>query len=238
MGKPRVLIACPNGDGWLHKLVVFSVLNMLQDSRVEATFIAPTNRPYVHNLHKVALDVLSGSHDFLLTLDDDNPPTQNVMDLVGLDLDVVGCPTPVWHCDTSQPDQRPYYFNAMREAKDPETDEEGFLPVDSDPGFEPTGLHEVDAVGTGCVLIARRVLESLMARARESGDPMDAPFMRRWTSQGLVHMGNDYAFSQRARAAGFKVWAHFDYTCRHVNEVELLETITGLLRFRLGRDDG
>ena len=55
-GKPRVLIACCNGTGWIHKLVFFEVMKMLGDPRVEATFIAPTWTPFVQNLHKTTAE--------------------------------------------------------------------------------------------------------------------------------------------------------------------------------------
>lgn len=207
---------------------------MLQDPRFAVTFIAPTNKPYVHNLHKVVTDFLDGGFDFLVSLDDDNPPQRNPLDLCELDLDVVGCPTPVWHCDTSRPDDRPYYFNALREVVG-EDGLAGFKPIDSDPGFRPAGLQKCDAVGTGCVVIARRVLEKLADQALERG-PQESPFFRRWDNHGHVVMGNDYAFCQRVRAAGFSVYAHFDYLCEHLNEIPVLEAIQAFMAFRLSSE--
>lgn len=224
-------MACCNGSAYIHKHVVNAAFNILSDGRYAVRFIMPTHQPFVLNLHKTVHDFLAGGEDFLLLMDDDNPPKNNPMDLVELDLDVVGLPTPVWHCDTSKPQDRPYYLNALRAAVDHETGEKGFRPLDSYPGFTPSGLKACDAVGTGCVLIARRVLLTLMENCK--GNPMEAPFMRRWNDRGEVVMGNDYAFCERARAAGFRIWAHFDYTCMHFNELELQEAIGAMMGFRV-----
>lgn len=226
--RKRVLIACPNGDAYLHKLVVFAVLRMLQDGRHETNFIAPTWSPFVLNLHKIVADVIAQGWDYLLLVDDDNPPLNNPLDLVELDLDVVGLPTPVWHCDTSGTD-RPFYFNALRQVEDPDGSI-SFRPLDSYPEWKGAGLQEADAVGTGCILVARRVLEELARRAEASGDPLDAPFMRMWDTRGMVTMGNDYAFCLRARQAGFRVWVHWDYPCRHFQTIELREGVEQMAR--------
>ena len=230
-GKPRVLLSVPCGTGWMHKSVVFAVARMLGDPRVDVTFIAPTHQPFVHALHLVVRDFLAGGYDFLLSIDADNPPNQNPLDLVSLDLDVVGCPTPVWHCDASSPGDRPYYLNALREVED-EDGSIGFRPLDAYEGFVSAGLQRADAVGTGCILIARRVLEKLAAFSETTGDPLASPFFRAWNPDGTVAMGNDYAFCRRARASGFEVWAHFDYTCKHFVEMEITEVVNSMAACR------
>lgn len=218
--KRKVLVACCNGKGWIHKRVMFAIMRMAQDRRHQMTFIAPTHSPFVQNLHKTVNEFLERGDDFLLLIDDDNPPKGNPLDLVELDLDVLGFPTPVWH--NGEPGDRPYYANAMRAVSEGDG-VLGFRPLDSYPGFKEVGIQECDAVGTGCVLIARRVLVELMERAK--GNPSETPFMRIWNDRGEVIMGNDFAFCTRVKKAGFSIWAHFDYECEHHNELELGEVI-------------
>lgn len=149
-------------------------------------------------------DFLHSGEDYWLSFDDDNPPkTGNPLDLVDLDLDVVGCPTPVFH--SLVPGDRPYYFNALNKVPG------GWRPVEN-----ARGLVECDAIGTGCFLVARRVLLELQQKQ---------PFMRRWNADGTVAAGCDYSFCDRVKSAGFRVWAHFDYLCEHLNEIPLLEAI-------------
>ncbi len=200
---PSVYITVPNGKGWLHKHVHFAVCRMLGDRRHRIRHDCPTHSPYIHNLHKCMHDFLAGGEDFWLSMDDDNPPTRNPLDLVEFDCDLVGLPTPVWH-NVVEGD-RPYYLNALDRKAD------GYVP------HEPCdGLQEVDAIGSGCFLVARRVMMALKG---------EQPFMRSWGKDGLVELGGDYSFCRKVKAAGFKVWAHYDYTCLHFNEIEVGEVV-------------
>jgi len=201
MTKPNVLISVPNGRGWVHKHVVFALLRLQSDNRVDKNIILPTHKPYVHNLHLVMRDFLKGDYTHWLSMDDDNPPRNNPLDLVFMDLDVVGLPTPVW-ANMKEGDY-PIYWNALDEVED------GFKPHK-----ECKGLQKVDAIGSGCMLISRRVIEALKDQK---------PFMREWNEEGIVEVGCDYSFCKKVRAAGFHVWAHYDYPCYHFNEIEIGE---------------
>ncbi len=215
---------------------MLAVLRMEQDPRYRTTFIAPTKSPFVANLHHAVREFLKTDFEFLLLVDDDNPPQNNPLELADLDLDVVGLPTPVWHSEVRG--DRPFYYNALKAVYLESGVVEGFKPIqDAFPGFAFSGLHECDAVGTGCIMIARRVLERLMQLAVGS-QGMRAPFMRTWDDTGAVVMGNDYAFCTRAKAAGFKIHAHFDYMCHHHNELELTSTIGAFWAMKQGGKRG
>lgn len=198
-----VYITQPNGNGWMHKSVHFALCRILGDRRYRVRHDAPTHRPYVDNLHRCMHDFLDGGEDFWLSIDDDNPPQNNPLDLIDLDLDLVGLPTPVWH--SAVPGDRPWYFNALDAVGD------GWKPHES-----CEGLQEVDAIGSGCFIVSRRVMLALRDQQ---------PFMRQWRSDGTVEVGCDYSFCRKVKAAGFRIWAHFDYLCEHFNELPLLEVI-------------
>lgn len=204
--RRRVLIACPN-QMWLHKHVVFALLRLQQDQRHLTRIILPTHRPYINSLHKIINEMLAEDWEFLLSFDDDNPPKRNPLDLVELDLDIVGCPTPVWHCLGNG--EYPIYYNAL----DVKPGTDGYKP------HEPTeGLQEVDVIGSGCLLVHRRVFEGLRDAPRH-----DRWFFRTWNDKSEAEYSGDYSFCRRAKAAGFRVWAHYDYPCMHFNELELTE---------------
>ena len=203
-GAVGVYLTVPNGDGWIHKHTHFAVCKILSDRRYRVRHDCPTNRPYVDNLHACMNDFLDHEEDFWLSFDTDNPPTKNPLDLVSEDLDVVGFPTPVWHSEVKG--NRPYYYNAMRESNG------GYAPHE-----DPTeGLQEVDAIGSGCFMVARRV----MLKLRDS-----MPFMRQWNRNGRVDVGCDFSFCRKAKEAGFRIWADFSRPCEHFNELPLLEVI-------------
>ena len=200
-----VYVTVPNGSGKIHKMVHFAICRMLADRRYTIRHDCPTHSPYVNNLHRCVKDFLNGGEDFWLSMDDDNPPIRNPLDLVEHDLDVVGLPTPVWH--NSVKGDRPYYFNALTWAEKEQT----YRPHEN-----MKGLQEVDAIGSGCMLIARRVILELKGQQ---------PFARQWNQDGTVDVGGDYSFCQKVKKANFKVWAHFDYPCHHFNEISLIEVI-------------
>jgi len=72
------------------------------------------------------------------------------------------------------------------------------------------GLTEVDAIGTGCIMIARRVLEDVKA-----------PFMNVYDENGIRKAGLDLEFCKKAKSKGYKVWAHLDHICSHWTDVDL-----------------
>lgn len=198
-----VYVTVPNDKGWIHKHVHFSLCRILSDQRYKVRHDCPTHKPYVHNLHKCMWDFLDHDEDYWLTMDADNPPVLNPLDLISLNLDIIGFPTPVWH--NAVPGDQPYYFNALK------IKEDGYTPhVNCD------GLQEVDAVGSGCMLLSRKVMEALKS---------EKPFMRTWNDQGLAEVSGDFSFCRKAKAAGFKIYTHYDYHCLHFNEIELTEII-------------
>jgi len=205
---PRVLISIPN-QGWVHKHVAFTLLGIQADRRYDTTVILPTHSPFENNLHHILVDFLAGGYDFWLTIDADNPPINNPLDLVELRKDIIGCPTPVWHWTGQKAGERPIYWNAYQAV--PEAGAYREWP-------DKAGLQRVDAVGTGCMLMSRRVFVPHLMR--------EAPFLRTTKIDGRVEKGNDIAFCERATAHGLEIWAHFGYPCRHFNEVELTEVIT------------
>jgi hypothetical protein len=198
-----VYVTVPNGGGWLHKHVHFVICRILSDGRYRIRHDCPTHSPYINNLHHCMNDFLNGGEDYWLSMDDDNPPINNPLDLVEFDCDLIGLPTPVWH--NSVPGDQPWYFNALDAV---------------DNAYKPhqpcTGLQEVDAIGSGCFLVSRRVMFELRNQQ---------PFMRTWNQDGTVEVGGDYSFCRKVKAANFRIWTHYDYPCRHFNEMELAEII-------------
>lgn len=206
---PNILVSVPT-TGWIHKHVVFAIVRLLADRRYRLRLILPTHRPFENNLHHVVHEWCQTGEDYWLSIDADNPPMRNPLDCVELDKDILGFPTPVWHFTGEHENERPIYWNAYRKVE-----------LLNDAAYKPwepmEGLQQVDAIGTGCFLIARRVFDDAAMR--------QAPFLRTTLSDGRVEKGNDIAFCERARERGWKIWAHFGYPCRHFCELELNEVV-------------
>jgi hypothetical protein len=202
MSRPKVLISIPTGDGWVHGMVMLAFTRFhLETAGCEVNGMCHTAKPYENNLHQLRKIFLNGPWDYWLSMDADNPPRgKNPLELAHLGLDIVGCPTPVY-LNAKPGEQYPMYWNAVDAVGD---------------GWKPhtpcDGLQEVDAIGSGCFLVSRKVMEAIKA-----------PFLRIFDEDGVVNITGDYAFCRRAKAAGFRVWAHFDYPCFHFNELEISE---------------
>jgi hypothetical protein len=190
---------------------------MQMDSRYDLRIIQPTHSPSDNNRHHIFNDFLAGGEDYLLMIDSDNPPINNPLDLVSLDMDIITCPTPVWHFTGKNKGERPIYENAYKYI--PEEDAYTEWP-------DKVGLQKVDAVGTGCILIARRVLEH--------------PGMRNGANQrtlhpdGTVNKGGDIMFCETAKEYGFNIYAHYNYRCLHFQEVELHEVSRAFGEMKVG----
>ncbi len=203
MTKPHVLMTLPH-MGTTCKATEQAVRQLMQDDRVRLTIEDCTSVPYENNLNQAIKRFKAEEFDYWFNLDSDNAPTRNPFDLIFLDLDVVGCPYPSFKMD-KWPAENPFFFSAYEW-------------VPSERAFRPhlnkSGLQEVDAVSSGCMLVARRVLLAVTQ-----------PLLRRYDSDGIVTMGCDLSFCTKAKEAGFRVWSHFDYPCRHYKEVDLLQIL-------------
>lgn len=209
--KKRVLISFPTNPKhpYLHKILGMFIWNISRDARYILTPIWPTHSPYENNLNHIVKDFIKDDYDFWLNIDSDNPPMKNPIDLIDLDLDIIGLPTPVWHFSGNESKgERPIYWNGYDYVPKEQAYKE-HLPRE--------GLQRVDAIGTGCFIVSKRVFEDPFMRI--------GPFLREYREDGTVLYGNDIAFSSRARNQGFKLYMHYDYPCFHFNELDLNEIV-------------
>ena len=202
----RVLVSFPvsPSDPKLHKSVVFTSWRLLADKRYQLTMEIPSHKPFENNLHKIVEDFLKENYAFWLSIDADNPPRKNPLDLIKLNRDIIGLPTPVWHY-IGKPGERPIYWNAYDYVPN-----EGAY-KEHNPKI---GLQKVDAIGTGCFLVSKRVFLH---------KKMQGAFTRILNKNGTVLKGNDIAFCERARYCGFDIYAHYDYPCDHFTNLNLNE---------------
>ena len=207
MNKPKVLLSLPHmGSSSFASGAAVDGL-MLPDERVQLHVIRPSAVPVENNLNQVIKKFLEGDWDFWINLDHDQSPLKNPIDLVFLDKDIIGLPTPAYK-PAKEEGKSPFYWAVYSWNED----RQAHQPYKFQPQAGP--IQEVDAVGAGCWVVARRVLEAIKQ-----------PMLRRYDEQGVVTMGCDLSFCSKARAAGFKVYAHYEYPCRHFKTVDLYEVI-------------
>jgi hypothetical protein len=181
--------------GSIRKELALALIQWIQSSSDKKIYINFIEQQPIENARNLVVqDFLLSDNDYLLMIDNDTVPLKNPLDLVDLSLEVVSCPCPIF--------QQTILWNYYR------LDKDGFWePGDAN---KDKGLIEVDAIGTGCVLIHRKVLELVKD-----------PFSREWDENGIATLGLDLSFSKKTKEKGFKIHTHLDYKCSHYKTLDL-----------------
>ena len=191
----KIYIAILN-QGWIRPELSNVILQMFHQPEHELHIEYPNDRPIPNNRNKIVERFLESKFDYLLMIDSDVVPRRNPLDLVALDKDVISMPCPQWR-------EGDLYWVVM------DKDGEKFKPQ---PPKKRSGLKKVDAVGTGCILIARRVLEKF-----------PVPFQDVY-EDGSFKLGEDFNFCKKIRN-DFEIWANWDYNCDHWKTVSLIDVL-------------
>ena len=178
-------------------------LNMLRDAHpslppihYEAGRLSVTD-----TRNRIVHKVLASEATTLVFIDDDVIPPLDILTMTTHDKDIIGAPYPIIRAGGYGQPGFPIPFPCALE-HDPARNTYRTIP---DP-FGRTGLVKVDAIGTGCMAIARRVLEH---------PDLHMPFVLGVDEYGQMLMSEDVYFCQRAMKAGFEVWADFDQRPDH-----------------------
>jgi hypothetical protein len=137
-----------------------------------------------------------------MMIDDDVVPLFNPAHFVFADKDVIGFPAKVRQGDRQ--------LNWVAYIKRPDRHE--YAPVDFTKVDQSIELLGVDAVGTGAILIHRRVLENIKA-----------PFHIHFDEDGILTMGTDFAFCERAKEKGYEIFTTPRRVCEHFKELGMLD---------------
>lgn len=176
------------------------------DARYDVTIEGSRHRPIASNRNRATKRFLIDLRhaDFMMMIDEDTVPAQSPLDLLQMNLDIVVFPTPMF--TPGKTGSFPIHMN-VELLEHPEGLRDGYVLM------KPEPLMEIASGGTGCILIARRVLEH---------PDMRAPFLDIYNEDGIRTLTEDVTFIRRAREAGFKAWAAMEYRCSHLKEVDLL----------------
>jgi hypothetical protein len=175
------------------------------DKRYNLFYGRGIKKPVCNNRNTIVAEFLANPEkraNYLLMMDNDVAPHGNVLDYVEYDKDIVVFPCPIWQL--RQDVNEPLIYN---------------ITVAGEHGTKlgvalksSGGLVEISEGGTGAILIARRVLEH---------PDMRHPFREVLDEFGVSHKGHDLSFCERAREAGFKVWAALGCTASHWQDIDL-----------------
>jgi len=200
--RTKVMIAIPH-TGWIVAGLETRITQWIMEGDYDVEQFFSAVKPTYANRNIIAKKFLDSDCDYLLTIDSDTVPTVNPLKMIEHGLDVVGGVYPVWK-DTN------YLWLACWR--------------DTDGSYKQykkekrEGLKEVDALGTGCMLVSRKVIEAI-----------PRPFIDKVSEEvGDRELGHDLYFCLRAKEKGFKVYADFDVVCDHVKELPLIPIINAI----------
>ncbi len=201
----KVYLAVLN-NGWVRRELAYNVIPEIMDCGIAKVIWENPSLTYAHpisaNRNKITKRFLATDCDFLLMIDNDVIPYENPLELIYADKDVIGVPAKVRQ--TGRDLNWVAYVNVDFD------DREGYSPLDFSLLDDALDLQKVDIVGTGCILIKRKVLENLKA-----------PFHCEYDEDGITTAGTDFAFCRKAGKAGFEVYTTVQRRCEHVKEVGL-----------------
>ncbi len=203
MDKLRVHVFLMN-TGYIREELSKWRVKWAGDARYDVTIEGARHRPISSNRNKVTKRFLAGEADFIMMIDDDVVPAQNPLDLLQMNLDIVICPTPMFA--QGRTGDYPIHMN-VELLEHPDGLEDHYVLARPDP------IMEIATGGTGCVIIARRVLEH---------PDLHPAFADLYDEDGIRTLTEDVTFIRRARQAGFRAWVAMEYRCSHYKEVDLL----------------
>ena len=161
-----------------------------------------------NNRNTIVDNFLKSDFDYLLMIDEDTVPFLNPIDLVDMDKDVIILPALTFQKNQENPVIFNIYEKDGRYYKTLVCGKEKFV--------------EIDAGGTGCILIKRKVLEKIKR-----------PFESVWNDKtGIREKGSDIYFCEKVKSKGFKIWTHWDYICDHYKTLSLFDVADIIVKIR------
>lgn len=172
-----------------------------------------TNRPISNNRNQIVKDFLKTDNDFLFMIDDDNPPIKNPFELIKYDKDVIGAIVPGWGSNGIRFHIYKFGKNFPKRCTFEQYD-----------NHEIKGLTKIDAIGTCCIIIKRKVLKKIKR-----------PFEDTFDKDGILINNDDLSFSLKCYKNGFEIWTHGDYMCSHYKKIDLLQMAHLLIKAKNAR---
>ena len=202
----NILIGMPSYSGMIPHQMVQSLLQLHKP--MPCAFMTVERQRIDKARNAITMEALTKGFDYLFFVDDDNPiPPDTLEKFLEDDKDIVSAPILGRNPNKDGVHQLCCFYSK-------EITVDGgplklYYPIEK--FREEDYLHKVDAVGTGCVLIKRKVLEALIKKHKDGIFKFgDIKFKEKVTVDGVEYdrrtMSEDAEFSERAVKAGFEIW--------------------------------
>lgn len=205
MKSKSILIGMPNGSGVVPTPMVQSLLQLHKP--LPCGFMTVERQRVDKARNYIAVEALKGGFDYLFFVDDDNPiPPDTLEKFIEDDKDIVTAP--ILGRNPDKEGKHPLCAFYAKEISTSAGKLRLYFPIEK---FRDKGpLHRVDATGTGCLLIKRKVLEVLFAKHQDSIFEFGDIHFNKKKIDGIEYdrrtMSEDCEFSERAVDADFEIW--------------------------------
>lgn len=197
MTKTKILVAVPN-LGNVRAELSMMFLRWATNPKYQVKIWTPQHFvPLDYARNVIRKTFLAEGHDFLLSIDADVVPSEATIELADLDLDVVAPVCYVLKDEGIIP-------MALKRVED------GWQVVGD---LERNQLVNVDCAGTGCLMIARRILEKV---------PL---FRFGYDKDGMLLTDEGFAWSDAVREANFDIFVFTNLVCQHFKTVDLAQMV-------------
>ena len=205
IGIPSRELHSSNINGKLFRLI----LQLQTDSRYDITTKILAAQPVERSRNLLVELFLKSDCEYLLMIDDDIVPPDNIMELVEHDKDVVAglC----YACNSYSG-----IFPVAYQKTDKGMFRGSYNLIGTGNDTENKGLLKVDLVGSGCIMIHRHVFARL-----------DKPYFKFIFNDDLTQIeeSEDFDFCNRVIEAGMEVYVDTDRACGHLKAVDLKEIL-------------
>lgn len=196
----KVYISIPTKSGQVYFELMMRLLKWTHQSIPVMINFEPFMAPIDHCRNTIVKKFLATDCTHLLMIDDDIvPPSDALERLLFHDKDICGAACPI--IGPNEYKELEIKYNAYTK------DSSGYNAI-----LKAGGMMYVDAIGTGCIMIKRQVLENI-----------DAPFMTEYDTEGLKMTGEDISFCERAKELQCEIFCDFKLKCKHIKQCNLLE---------------
>ena len=195
MEKTKVLIAIPYVKDICIGLTKF--LSSIEGKDKYEVEVFPLREiPIDSSRNRMVKHFLKSNNDYLLMIDDDITPPSDILKMTEHGKDIISA-----LCFVIQ-NGVPYPLLMRKE------EEKGYKILTGE-GIDT--VTRVGGVGTGCLMMSRKALETIKA-------PW---FLFPRDEYGIMSLGEDYYFSRKAEEAGFELFVDITKQCGHTKDIDL-----------------
>jgi glycosyltransferase involved in cell wall biosynthesis len=220
-----ILIGMPTSSGVIPVETVQSLLMLHKPFPCAFMYVVRQRIDKARNA--MVIEALKNEVDYLFFVDDDNPIPPNTLELFIEDnKDIVSAPIISRGQDRNGNFPMCAFYSKEVNLNGDSSKIKLYYPIVE---FRDNGyLHKVDAVGCGCLLIKRKVLEVLFSKYKQYVFEFgDVKFDHEIEVDGKLYdrrtMAEDCEFSERAVNAGFEIWLDDRIRPLHISDHRMLQ---------------